>query len=141
MMEAESSSSELKNLFSILAAAEDEHLKALAELKKNADCGKVDVDRAGSKVCMFRPLHQRMYPGHFNTDRDFYLHAIREEEQDIMFFKGLAARTPDEDERNKLLMVADQERKHLNKIENIYSYVEAPRTYLAWGEFSNLSDL
>jgi hypothetical protein len=34
--------------------------------------------------------------------------------------------------------IAEEEKKHLNIIENIYSFVESPRTYLAWGEFSNL---
>jgi len=42
----------------------------------------------------------------------------------------------------KLCMrLADQEREHLSKIENIYSFVEDPWTYLEWGEFSNMKTL
>jgi len=37
-------------------------------------------------------------------------------------------------------MIADEERKHLNIVENIYSIVESAKTCLAWGEFSNLKE-
>jgi hypothetical protein len=37
-------------------------------------------------------------------------------------------------------MIAEEERKQLNIVENIYSFVESPKTYLAWGEFSNLKE-
>jgi hypothetical protein len=39
-----------------------------------------------------------------------------------------------------LQMLADEERKHLEIMENIYDFVEAPKNYLAWGEFGNLKD-
>jgi rubrerythrin len=38
-------------------------------------------------------------------------------------------------------MLAAEERRHLNMVENIYDFVEAPRSFLAWGEFSNLREL
>jgi hypothetical protein len=36
--------------------------------------------------------------------------------------------------------IAEEERHHLEVMENIYDFVESPRTYLAWGEFSNLRE-
>ena len=38
-------------------------------------------------------------------------------------------------------MLAEEERRHLNVVEHIYDFVEAPRTFLAWREFSNLQEL
>jgi rubrerythrin len=36
---------------------------------------------------------------------------------------------------------AEKEREHLEMLEKIYFFVEEPRTYLEWGEFSNLKSL
>ncbi len=38
-------------------------------------------------------------------------------------------------------MLAEDEKEHLSIVENIYEFVEKPRTFLAWGEFSNLKEL
>ena len=45
-----------------------------------------------------------------------------------------------EETRELLLMIAHEERKHLSIVENIYTFVESPKSYLAWGEFSNLKE-
>jgi hypothetical protein len=37
-------------------------------------------------------------------------------------------------------MIADDERKHLDIVKNIYTFVESPKNFLAWGEFSNLKE-
>jgi rubrerythrin len=40
-----------------------------------------------------------------------------------------------------LRRIAEEERRHLNIMENIFDFVESPKTFLAWGEFSNLNEL
>jgi rubrerythrin len=74
------------------------------------------------------------------NDPDSYRHAVLEEEKGVRFYEELAAQAKDEGTRGIILMIADEERKHLNIVENIYSFVESPKTYLAWGEFSNLKE-
>ncbi len=37
--------------------------------------------------------------------------------------------------------MVDEEKEHLSIVENIYDFVEKPRTFLACGEFSNLKEL
>ncbi|MBJ6725988.1 ferritin-like domain-containing protein [Geomesophilobacter sediminis] len=141
-MRAESASPELKNLFAILAAAEEEHLRTLQKMKEMGANGKSDLGPVGAEACGFRPFRGTGgLKAATKNDRDFYLHAIHEEEQDIKFYEDLASRTKDEVVRQQLLMIAEQERQHLARIENIYSFVEEPRTFLASGEFSNLNDL
>jgi hypothetical protein len=39
-----------------------------------------------------------------------------------------------------LRKLAEEEQLHLQVIENIYDFVESPRTYLAWGEFGTLRE-
>ena len=45
-----------------------------------------------------------------------------------------------EREPNVLWQLTAEERNHLEIVDNIYDFVEAPRSYLAWGEFSNLRE-
>ena len=40
-----------------------------------------------------------------------------------------------------LAWLANDEKRHLERIEEIYDFVETPRCYLEWGEFSNLRSL
>ncbi len=57
-----------------------------------------------------------------------------------MFYEKLVAQAKDESIREILLMISKEERKHLNIVENIYSFVESPKNFLARGEFGNLEE-
>ncbi len=132
---------ELKNLFSLLAAAEDEHRTALIGMKESSDPRKISFNVLDDAVCVFRPiLERRELMTELKDDPDAYRHAVLKEEEGVRFYEELAARAEDEESREVLMMIAREERKHLNIVENIFSFVESPRTYLAWGEFSNLAE-
>ena len=133
---------ELKTLFSMLAASEREHLDALVEMKGGIDPQKTSFGALDEASCVFRPLlEKREIIAELKDDPDAYRHAVRNEEGGVRFYEELAAKAEDEGTREVLLKIAGEERKHLNIVENIYSFVESPRTYLAWGEFSNLQEL
>ncbi len=132
---------ELKNLFSLLAAAEEEHRTALVGMKESRDPRKIGFAALDEAACVFRPLlDRRELMTELKDDPDAFRHAVTKEEEGVRFYEDLAARAEDEESREVLLMIAREERKHLNIVENIYSFVESPRTYLAWGEFSNLAE-
>jgi len=133
---------ELKQLFSLLAAAEDEHIDKLlainAEMKVSATTG----NGLSDSVCVYRPqINSSNLMNTLRNDPDGYLHVLKEEEETIEFFTRLADQADQEIMRKVCLAAAEKEREHLQMIENIYSFVEEPRTYLAWGEFSNLRSL
>lgn len=132
---------ELKNLFTILAAAEQEHHDALVKMKGGIDPQKARFEALQEAACIFKPLlAKRDLMAELKEDPDAYQHVVKEEEKGIRFYEELAAQAKDEGTREILLMIADEERKHLSIVENIYSFVESPRTFLAWGEFSNLKE-
>jgi rubrerythrin len=138
---ANSTVGELKNLFTILAAAEQEHLDALNGLKEEAERPVPDFKALRETACAFKPLlAKRDLMAELAEDPDAYRHVVKEEESSIGFYEDLAAKAEDGGTRALLLKIAEEERKHLSIIENIYSFVEAPKTYLAWGEFSNLTE-
>lgn len=141
-LEAEASQPEMKVLFSMLAASEDEHKKSLLRLKERIEPERAKLDGLDGSACSFRPfLTQRELLEETDKDPDLYLFAVKKEENEIRFYEELAGLAVDEATRRSLLMLADEERRHLATVENIYSFVEAPRSYLAWGEFSNLHEL
>ena len=133
---------EMKRLFSLLAMAEDEHIDKLMEIQAEAMNVPTTEYRLDDSVCAYRT---RLAPDNLGealrTDPDAYIHVLKDEEKSIKFFDSLAVHAESETMRKVCLAVADKEREHLRVVENIYSFVEEPRTYLEWGEFSNLKKL
>lgn len=137
-LEAESSTPEMKHLFSLLAASEDEYRANLIRLKRMTR-ERTELD---GTVCCFRPhLTQSELLEETENDSDLYLFAVRQEEEEISQFEHLSTRTRDEATARSLRLVAEAERRHLTMMEHIYDYVEAPKHYLASAEFGNLHEL
>lgn len=137
------SEKDLKRLFSLLAAAEDEHIGKLVALK--VDMNKIDTlafDALDENVCVFSPhIDPRHLAETLRNDPDAYRHVVQEEEETIEFFDQLKNQAENEQMKRVCQVLADKEREHLSMLENIYFFVEEPRTYLEWGEFSNLKGL
>lgn len=132
---------ELKQLFTMLAAAEQEHHDALMEIKANSPLKKTGFTALNEAACLFKPLmSKRDLMADLQEDPDAYRHIVQEEEKGIRLYEELAAQSQNEATGKILLAIAAEERKHLNIVENIYSFVESPKNFLAWGEFSNLKD-
>jgi rubrerythrin len=128
---------ELKRLFSLLAAAEDEHIDKLQGINEEMKAVAAVDNRLNEDVCVFRPrMNVRNLGKELRHDPDAYLHVLKEEEETIEFFDRLAAGAEKDSIRKVCQAAAEKEREHLQVIENIYSFVEDPRTYLEWGEFS-----
>lgn len=135
-LEAEAVEPEMKLLFSMLAASEEEHQRKLRLLRKRLDGAR--LEGLTDNVCRFRPLlSQRELLEEADRDPNLYRFAVNNEEQEIRFYRELATAATDKKTRRSLLMLAEEEKRHLQKVTNIYSFVEAPRNYLEWGEFGN----
>jgi len=133
---------EMKRLFSLLALAEDEHIDKLLAIKAESMIAPITEYRLTDSVCAYRTkLNPDTIGAALSDDPDAYLHVIKDEEKSIKFFDQLAVSAESETTRKVCLAIADKEREHLQVIENIYSFVEEPRSYLEWGEFSNLKNL
>lgn len=134
---------ELKRLFSLLAAAEGEHIDKLVVLKDNLSKFNVlDFNKLEESVCVYSPhIDPRHLADALRNDPDAYRHVVQEEEETIEFFDQLSDQAESEELKKICRLQAAKEREHLAKLENIYFFVEEPRTYLEWGEFSNLKSL
>lgn len=132
---------ELKSIFTLLAASEREHHEHLTILKTATApelAESVTLDQAGNFV------HELVGTIAANdllrNDDDGYRHALKQEEISIKLYEKLADRESNGAAATLLRTMAAEERHHKEMIENIYDFVESPRTYLEWGEFSNLRE-
>jgi rubrerythrin len=133
--------SELKSIFTLLADSEREHHEHLAILKTTTDpevAEAVTLNRAGSYINEL--VGSFASADVLRNDNDGYRHALRQEEISISLYEKLAEREPNGAAASLLRIMAAEERHHLEMMENIYEFVETPRTYLEWGEFSNLRE-
>ena len=133
----------LKQLFVMLAAAEAEHIEKLEGLKENMNrVGDVTFDALDESVCVFSPhIDPRHLAEALKDDPDAYRHVVQEEKDAIEFFDQLKAQSDSDQMKRVCQVLADKEREHLTALENIYFFVEEPRSFLEWGEFSNLKSL
>jgi rubrerythrin len=134
---------ELKRLFSMMAAAEEEHIEKLLEVKHDLALVKEpDAMKIEEGMCVYNPHIDPLHLAEaLRHDPDAYRHVVKEEEESIKFFDKLVDQTGSEEMKRICRLLAEKEREHLSRLENIYFFVEEPRTYLEWGEFSNLKEL
>ena len=138
---ADCDDNDLKNLFTLLAEAEQTHYDAILARKGEAAFAGVESTTLEKAKNIFQRLLEVKSPGWLRGDTDGYRHAVKAEEQSIDFYRDAAVKEDHPEVRSLLLALADEERVHLNIVENIYEFVESPKCFLAWQEFSNLKEL
>ena len=138
---AECDDKELKNLFGLLADAEQAHYDALQARKSETTYAWAESQVLEQAKNIFQRLLEMKGKGAHKVDADGYSHAIKAEEQSIEFYQVAAEKEQSPEVRRLLQDLADEEKIHLNIVENIYEFVEAPKFFLAWREFSNLKGL
>ncbi|OGU07083.1 MAG: ferritin [Geobacteraceae bacterium GWC2_58_44] len=137
----DSDDKELKNLFTLLAQAEQTHYDALLARKEEVAFAMVESNVLDQAKNIFQRLLEMKSHGPFRVDTDGYRHAIKAEEQSIGYYQDSAEKEQNPEVRRLLQTLADEEKIHLNIVENIYEFVESPKFFLAWREFSNLKEL
>ena len=138
----EANQAELKSIFAMLAAAEHEHQQALERMKQSIPPAKAESKVLERVRNVFEPLlENRQALAMLTGDPDGYRHAIRFAMAGIALYEQMARKEQNPASSALLKMLAEEERQHLTIMENIYDFVQAPKDYLAWGEFSNLKEL
>ncbi len=139
---AETSVPEFKTIFAMLADAEQGHHDAIEAMKKGVPAEQVDSKVLEKAKNVFEKILERRQTlaASLKEDPDGFKHAIRIAEEGIKLYEEMAGKETNPVAVKVLLMLAEEEWKHLEIMENIYDFVEAPHTYLAWGEFSNLKE-
>ena len=138
---AESSKKDVKDIFALLADAEQRHYNTILGLRSGTYALAESDVLVQAKNIFKDLLEMTELDAEFQFDRDGYRHAIAAEEESIKLYEGAARDENNEDVRALLLRIAGEEREHLEIVTNMYQYMEAPRTFLEWVEFSNRTRL
>jgi rubrerythrin len=141
----DSSDSELRTIYNLLADSQRKHLTELIDLKGGKGGIPEDsklVERAEHVTTIFRHLlESRDIHAELKLDPDGIGHIIAAEEEYIKLLEGMAKAEPAGETGAFLKRMGVDEQEHLERILNIYEFITAPHTYLEWGEFSNLHAL
>lgn len=137
---AQAETEESRTIFELLAQSEREHVGHLTMMKDQTDPAVARSEvMEGVQPRLDRLVRVLSHNEVQEGDADGYRQAVRMEEVSIRLYEKLAEKEHDPAARDLLLMLAREEECHLEEVENIYDFIESPRTYLASGEFSNLS--
>ena len=132
---------ELKTIFKLLAQEEENHRDLFQAMKDGEDPVKADSKVLEKAKSSFKKLMERKDAlGILRKDPDAYRHSIRTEEEYIKLYEDMAKKEKNEHAAKLLQQIAEEERCHLTIMENIFDFMESPKTFLAWGEFSNLKE-
>lgn len=136
---------ELKSLFQLLTDDRRihlEHLLAFKETMPTDDIKSVQIERAEQVTNGYsQTMNSADVKKTMKHDTDAYFHVIHAEEEMIKLCAGMAKVENDDKIRTLLEWFVKNETQHLEEINGIYDFVEAPHYYLEWGEFSNLHSL
>lgn len=124
---------ERHTLFTLLGAAEEEHLAHLRALHGSIPSPLAEVDS-----CTFTPLPSPPRP---HDASDCYREVMCAGEAYRDDYQQRATMAADEATRRLYTSLACAEEGHLATLDAIYTFVEAPKNFLVWGEFANLRDL
>jgi rubrerythrin len=101
---------ELKRLFSLLAAAEDEHIGKLVSLKNSmSKTETASFNLLNESVCVFSPhINPHQLAETLRNDPDAYRHVVQEEEETIEFFDQLKDQAENEQMKKLCKTLADK---------------------------------
>lgn len=128
----------VKGVFHMLAEDEGKLLTRLQE--RLADTRAYDSAALDRGVNVFEQL-RRHEAGLLVADDVAAYQLALDAERDVVHQYETAIEQEEHPElRVVLAMVADEERRMLETLEQLYEFADSPNKFLAWGEFSNLGE-
>lgn len=132
----------LRKIFNDLAEDEQKHYDIFSQLKDNQSIESMpdSVALEGAKN-IFAEMQENSDSQKFlKTNLDAYQHAMQTEKDSAKLYRDAAEKEENSEVKALLLKISIEEEKHLNILENIFDFVNAPTQSLVWGEFSNLKE-
>ncbi|MEE4253411.1 MAG: ferritin family protein [Desulfuromusa sp.] len=138
----ETESEGLRKIFNELAEDEQKHYDIFSQLKENKNIKSMpdSVALEGAKNVFTEMQKDVSSQKLLKTNLDAYQQAMNAEKESAKLYRDAAAKEENTEVKALLLKISIEEEKHLNILENIFDFVNAPTQLLVWGEFSNLKE-
>jgi rubrerythrin len=132
----------LQTIFSTLAGDEQKHYEIFLALKGQTQATAMEDSTVleQAKNVFEQLLAQKGALGSLKGDLEAYRYAMQVEADSFRLYEEAAQKEGNQDVKNLLLRIAEEEHKHFTILQNVHDFVNAPNEYLAWGEFSNLDE-
>jgi len=132
----------LKTIFTNLAADEQKHYDTVKMMCDEISTSMADSTSLENSKNVFQDLiKDKASVEALKKSLDGYQHAMQVEAISVKFYEEMAGKETNPANKQLLLTIAGEEKKHFNIMDNLYDYTLAPQNFLAWGEFSNLKEL
>lgn len=136
-MADKTSDGKLKSVLVMLADEELKHYKAFEKMSKNQTIEAAkgfDVKQSARKIFVALKAENKRYS--FNDEQvAFYKKAADVEDKSYQFYMQKAAEESDEALKTAWTLIAEEEKKHQELLENIANFVASPNLWLESAEF------
>ena len=135
-----SDDSGIKSIFNMLADDEVKHNKVLEDMKKEEKPQMAETEVLKSARNIFTQLKEEGKFDYKLPQIELYKKAQDLEKKTEDFYREKAKEAEDEYQKEMLLKIAEEEKKHYFLLDNIIEFVSKPQVYLENAEFSNLEE-
>ncbi len=137
---AKTSNKGLKNILTMLADAEVAHFELFRGMRENKDVSVGESDIIDNVKNVFARMKKEGSSEPDLSEVDLYRRAQELEEQSRDFYLGKAAEAAVAEQKEILLEIAEEEKRHYHILENIIDFVSRPEQWLEDAEWYHLEE-
>jgi len=130
----------LKNILTMLADAEVVHWKLFRNMKENREVAPAESDIVDNVKNVFARMREEGTSGVDLSQVDLYRKAQELEEKSRDFYLGKAAEAALAEQKEVLLQIAEEEKRHYAILENIIDFISRPEQWLEDAEWYHLDE-
>jgi len=132
----------LQAILKMLADEEAKHFSIVEQMEKTNICPELaETNILKNAKNIFMQIKGKNLEFNFDlTQADFYREAQEFEEKSYQHYLEMSAKVEDEAQKNLLLKLAEEEKKHMFLLENLVEFVSRPETWVENAEFNHLDE-
>jgi rubrerythrin len=130
----------LQTILKMLAGEEAKHFSIVEQMMKTNTCPElIETDLLKNAKNIFMKIKGKKLEFNFDlAQADFYRKAQEFEEKSYKHYLEMSDKVEAEAQKNLLLKLAGEEKKHMFLLENLVDFVSRPETWIENAEFNHL---
>jgi len=132
----------LQTILKMLADEEAKHFSIVEQMEKSDTCPELaETNILKNAKDIFVQIKGKNLEYNFDlAQADFYRKAQEFEEKSHQHYLEMSGKVEDEAQKNLLLKLAEEEKKHIFLLENLVEFVSRPETWVENAEFNHLDE-
>jgi len=132
----------LQTILKMLADEEAKHFSIVEQMEKSDTCPELaETNILKNAKNIFVQIKGKNLEYNFDlAQADFYRKAQEFEEKSHQHYLEMSGKVEDEAQKNLLLKLAEEEKKHIFLLENLVEFVSRPETWVENAEFNHLDE-